>query len=85
MSQKIDGKKIYTILSNEIYSEIERIAKKRKLTIAATVRMLLKGSITLHQDMEKVGVIQLIDFIDYVKSAGKKERAEHEPTQLKLY
>lgn len=83
--QRIDGKKIHTILADEIYSEIERIAEKRDMNIANTVRMLLKGGISMHQDMEKVGVIRLIDFIDYVKSASKKERAEYEPTQLSLY
>ena len=45
----------------EIVAEIERIATKRKMTKSQVTRMLLKAGLEMHQDLERLGVITMLD------------------------
>ena len=46
----------------EIHAELERIALQRGMNKSQVVRMCLKAGLEMHQDLEKVGVITMLDF-----------------------
>lgn len=60
-------------LPPELISEVARIAKKRGMAKAEVYRMLLDVGVSMHQDMEKVGIIAAVDFIFYCKQALKNQ------------
>lgn len=64
-----------------IIAEIERIAKKRGLTKSETIKMLLDIGAQCHSDMEKIGVIGVVDAVYYLKEAIKEKS---KGKQLKL-
>lgn len=57
----------------EIVSEVDRIAKKRRMTKADAYRILLEVGLSMHQDMEKVGLISAVDFLYYCRQALKTQ------------
>jgi hypothetical protein len=65
-------------------SEIERISLKRDISQQKIMRMMIDLGLELHRDMEKVGVIQAVDFAYYVKQTIKARLAENGNKQLKL-
>jgi len=69
MSRK--GVPIQIYIDEDIKDEIDRIAKKRKMTASAVYRIMLDLGISVHQDMEKVGLIAAVDFAYFVKKAVK--------------
>lgn len=60
-------------LPNELISEVARISKKRGMTKADVYRMLLDVGLSMHQDMEKIGIITAVDFLYYCKQALKAQ------------
>lgn len=63
------------------YAELERIAAKRDINLTQAIRMLLGVGIECHKDMEKLGLIGVVDFVYYVKEAVKSKSTGK---QLKL-
>ena len=64
-------KAVNMMLTHEIISEVERIAKKRNMSKAMVYRMMLEIGIDMHKDMESVGIIAAVDFAYYCKEALK--------------
>ena len=52
-----------------IVHQMERIAEKRKMTQSEVHRMCLEVGLMAHNDMEKVGLIGVVDMVYYVKQA----------------
>lgn len=71
-------------VEQEILDEISRISKKRKMSKAAVYRMILDIGIDCHKDMERVGIIQMVDFGYFVKSAVKEKLKKGTGRQLHL-
>ena len=70
MREKI-GVPVTIRVPQEIVTEVHRIAKKRKMAKAETYRILLEVGLSMHQDMEKVGIISAVDFLYYCRQALK--------------
>lgn len=64
-------KAVNMMLTHEIISEVERIAKKRNMSKAMVYRMMLEIGIDMHKDMESIGIIAAVDFTYYCKEALK--------------
>ena len=64
-------KAVNMMLTHEIISEVERIAKKRNMPKANVYRMMLELGIDMHKDMESVGIVAAVDFAYYCKEALK--------------
>ena len=64
-------KAVNMMLSHEIISEVERIAKKRNMSTAMVYRMMLEIGTGMHKDMESIGIIAAVDFAYYCKEALK--------------
>ncbi len=56
-------------LSPADFAEIDRISKKRNMSQAKVIRMLIGVGIEAHKDMEKLGIIGIVDLAYYVKEA----------------
>ena len=69
--QKIDGKAVTIMMTDEIISEVARIAHRRGMPKARVYRMMIELGIDLHKDMERVGVVAAVDFAYYCKEALK--------------
>jgi metal-responsive CopG/Arc/MetJ family transcriptional regulator len=67
-----------------LIDEIERIAKKRNLATSQVVRMCLDLGVECHKDMEKVGLIGVVDFAYYVSKALKDNLSSIKGKQLSL-
>jgi predicted DNA-binding protein len=67
-----------------ITDEIERIAEKRQLTSAQVVRMCLDLGVECHKDMEKLGLIGVVDFTYYATKALKEQFSNLQGKQLSL-
>lgn len=63
------------------HEEIVRIAKKRGLTHAQVIRMLIGVGVDCYKDMDSIGLIGVVDFVHYVKEAVK---SQGKGRQLKL-
>ena len=61
MAQKRVGPLLALRLDPGIIAEIERIAEKRQMNKSQVARMVLKAGLEMHQDLEKVGVIAMLD------------------------
>jgi predicted DNA-binding protein len=57
------------------HEEIVRIAKKRGMTQAQVIRMIIGVGLECHRDMENLGLIGVVDFVYYVKEAMKQKGA----------
>ena len=64
--------------------EIERIAKKRNLNSAQVIRMCLDLGLECHKDMEKLGLIGVVDFTYYVTKALRDSLGSIKGKQLSL-
>ena len=64
-------KAVTILLTDEIISEVARIAKKRDMPKANVYRMMLELGIEMHKDMESVGIVAAVDFAYYCKEALK--------------
>lgn len=53
------------------FTEVNRIATKRKMSQAQVIRMLVGVGLECHRDMENLGLIGVVDFLYYVKEAMK--------------
>lgn len=51
--------------------EIAKIAIARRMTQADVIRMIVGVGLECHKDMEKIGLIGVVDFFYYVKEAMK--------------
>jgi hypothetical protein len=67
-----------------ITEEIERIAKKRGLTPPQVVRMCLELGLDCHKDMERIGLIGVVDFSYYVKKVLSDNLGSIKGKQLSL-
>lgn len=67
-----------------ITDEIEKIAERRKLTSAQVVRMCLDLGVECHKDMEKLGIIEIVDFTYYATKALKEQFSALQGKQLSL-
>lgn len=74
--KKIDGKSVTLIIENTAINSIERIAQKRNMTKSEVYRMMIDLGVSLHNDMEKVGIVGLLDFAYYVKKTISEKNAE---------
>lgn len=63
------------------WEEIERIAKKRNMSHNKVIGMLLSVGAECHKDMERLGVIGIIDMTYYIREKLKERPAG---TQLTL-
>ena len=68
----------------EMIEEVERISIKRDAEKAKVYRMLIDLGIQCHKDMEKVGLIGVVDFTHYVKKALEEKFKKSGPKQLNL-
>lgn len=59
-------------IPEELIDEVERIAKLRKMNNSQVYRMLLDLGADCHKDLEKLGIIGVIDLSYYVREAIKK-------------
>lgn len=80
----IDGKTVTFVIPYEVEDEITRIAERRKISKAQVYRMMLDAGVQCHKDMEKVGLIQAVDFIYYVKKAVRDKLASNGSKQMSL-
>lgn len=71
--KEINGKLVSIKMPDNLIDEVERIAKKRKMTMAEVYRMMIELGTEIHRDMEKVGVVAAVDFIYYCKQALKAQ------------
>ena len=71
--KEINGKLVSIKMPDNLIDEVERIAKKRKMTRAEVYRMMVELGTEIHRDMEKVGVVAAVDFIYYCKQALKTQ------------
>lgn len=74
-------RQVHVRVTPTIKEEIERIAVKRKMSEAQVARMLLEVGAECHKDMERIGLIGVVDLLYYVKQSIK-EKAKGK--QLKL-
>jgi hypothetical protein len=81
---KPPSKTITTRIPLSITDEIERIAKKRGLSSADVIRMCLDLGVECHKDMEKLGLIGVVDFTYYVTKALRDNLASIKGKQLSL-
>lgn len=65
----------------EQWDEIERISKRRKMSLNKTIVMLANVGAECHKDMERIGVIGLVDMAYYIREKLKERPAG---TQLTL-
>jgi metal-responsive CopG/Arc/MetJ family transcriptional regulator len=70
MKEKL--KKISVNLSEEIVLEIDRICVKRKMTQTQVIRMMMDLGVDCHKDLEKLGLIGIVDFAYYVRESIKE-------------
>lgn len=54
-------------------AEITRIAQKRKMKEADVIRMLMQAGAEAHADMEKIGLIGVVDFLYFIREAIKEK------------
>jgi len=66
---KEDMQGITIRLSRSEFAEAQRISAKRNISLNQTLRMLVGVGIECHKDMEKIGLIGVIDMAYYVKQA----------------
>ena len=84
MKREQDSKTMTVRVPLILTSEIERIAKKRKITSAHVIRMCLELGVDCHKDMEKLGLIGVVDFTYYVTKALRDNLASIKGKQLSL-
>lgn len=65
----------------EQWDEMKRISQKRKMSMNKTIAMLSSVGIECHKDMERVGLIGIIDIAYYIREKLKERPAG---TQLTL-
>lgn len=71
---KIGRKKAISVtLPPEMISEVERVAKKRNMAKAAVYQMMIDLGLDVHRDMERVGIIPMVDFAHYVKTTVREK------------
>jgi len=77
-----EDKKLVSIrVPVSVAAEIDRIAKKRKMSLSQVGRMLLEIGAECHKDMESIGVIGVVDAVYFLKEAIKEKS---KGKQLKL-
>lgn len=78
MAQKKIGRMVSLKLSEETIREVERIAKKREMTKSQVFRMCLEAGLGIHADLEKSGIIRLLDtgsdFVRWCREAGQRHQ-----------
>lgn len=62
MAQPRMGMALTVKFEPEIHAELERIAAQRGMNKSQVVRMCLKAGIEMHQDLERLGIITVLDF-----------------------
>ena len=78
------GYKTITIqIEEETWEEITRISKKRKISKASLYRMMIELGVDCHKDLERVGIVPVIDFVHFVKKSVK-EKSSSPGQQLNL-
>jgi hypothetical protein len=65
--QKIDGKLINFMITDELLTEVDRIAKRCKLTRSEMLRNLLLVSTDIYKTYEALGVVKFIEVSDRLK------------------
>ena len=78
------SKTVTVRVSIALTDEIERIAKKRGLTSPQVIRMCLELGVDCHKDMEKLGLIGVVDFSYYVKKVLNDNLGSIKGKQLSL-
>jgi hypothetical protein len=83
--QNRTGIPIQIYIDRDMKNEVDRIAKKRKISSSAVYRIMFDLGISCHQDMEKVGIIAAVDFAHFVRKALKDKMENKELKQLRLF
>lgn len=79
-------KLISLMVDEKQWEEIHRISRRRGRTKSDTVRMMVDLGIDCHRDLEKVGLIPLVDFAYYVKLTVKERIKENsQGKQLNIF
>ncbi len=65
--QKIDGRKIDFVITDELLKEIDRIAKRTKQTRSEMMRNMLTLGTEIFQTYEAVGVVKMMEVSDSLK------------------
>jgi len=78
------GKPVTIILPEKMTEEIARIAKKRGMKNAEVFRMMVDLGISVHKDMEKMGIIAAVDFAYFVKKSVRERMADKGNKQMSL-
>lgn len=71
MKEKEEVHAITARILKSDYEQVQRIAKKRKMSEAHVIRMLIGVGAECHKDMEALGLIGIVDLAYYVKEAIK--------------
>lgn len=81
---KTETKPMTVRLPIALVNEIERISVKRGIPTSQVARMCLDLGVECHKDMEKVGLIGVVDFAYYVSKALKDNLSSIKGKQLSL-
>lgn len=86
MAQRKIGRMVSLKLSEETIREVERIAEKREMTKSQVFRMCLEAGLGIHADLEKVGIIRLLDtgtdFVKWCREAGLRHQRDQDQLAL---
>ena len=64
--------------------EIERISQKRNIPKAQVYLMMIDLGIDCHKDLERLGIVQAVDFAHFIKTALKDKLKKDGPKQLSI-
>ena len=67
-------------LPKETMENIHRIMKKRKMKQADVFRMCLGLGLDCHKDMEKLGIVGVVDLVYFLREALKEKAADRNLT-----
>jgi len=75
MKEKEELQNISARVPHSDWMEVNRIAEKRKMSQSQVLRMLVGVGLECHRDMERLGLIGIVDMAYYVKEAIRGQSA----------
>lgn len=68
--------KILLILPESMKDQLDRISKKRRMSRLEVIRMMLELGIDCHKDLEKLGIVPVMDFFHFTRKSIKEKGEE---------
>lgn len=65
--QRIDGEKIQFVIPYSLLNEVDRIAKRSKLTRSEMIRNMLDVGCSIYRTYESVGFVRVYEVLEQVK------------------